>query len=239
MKVFILSALVLLCAGSLSAQTYQEPNRFELGVNGGISRISIPKGSLYTGQSTFWQAFGGARALYTIREHFQVGLEVNASKWESTDNQVPLTGLQGQPLGTDTVRYVFARPALSFLFHANVLIPLFRDYRFDNVANIHLGISGGPVATINDGAVSTKVYGSADQDSAYKHTDRYAFEPGSGWAFGFQVGYTHYIKDHVGIGIEYAPRYYSISTLDSKMAGANSEFTLWSHALSFSVRYRW
>ncbi|MBL7719600.1 MAG: outer membrane beta-barrel protein [Flavipsychrobacter sp.] len=239
MKVFILSALALLGAGSVSAQTYQELNRFELGINGGICRTSLPKGSLYTGTSTYWQSFGGARALYTIKEYFQVGLEVNATKWETTDDHVPITGLTGKPLGTDTVTYTFARPAISFLAHANVMIPLFKNYRFNNVANIHLGISGGPVAAINDGAQSTKVYGSADQDSSLKYLDRYAFKPGSGWAFGFQMGYTHYIKEHVGLGVEYAPRYYSINTLDSELAGRNSHFRLWSHALSLSIRYRW
>src|SRR5690606_18670248 len=118
--------------------TYQELSRFELGVNGGISRTSVPKGPLYTGESTFWNGFGGVRALYTIKEYFQVGLEVNGQKWESTANNVPLTGLQGKPLGTDTVRYVYARPAVSFLFQANGMIPLFRKYRFENVANIHM-----------------------------------------------------------------------------------------------------
>jgi hypothetical protein len=239
MKVLILSALALVCAGSLSAQTYQELNRFELGVNGGIARTSLPKESLYKGQSTYWQSYAGIKALYTIKEYFQVGLDINATKWESTDNQVPLTGLQGQPLGTDTLIYTFARPAISFMFQASALIPLFKSYRYDNVANIHLGICAGPVVTINDGAQSTKVYGSSNQDSSYRYMNRYAFKPGSGWAFGFQAGYTHYFKEHVGIGVEYAPRFYRIQTLDPERAGINNEFTLWSHALSLSVRYRW
>jgi len=125
MKVLILSALALVCAGSLSAQTYQELNRFELGVNGGIARTSLPKESLYKGQSTYWQSYGGIKALYTIKEYFQVGLDINATKWESTDNQVPLTGLQGQPLGTVTINGVIKNPlsdSISISFNNNRLI---------------------------------------------------------------------------------------------------------------------
>jgi hypothetical protein len=239
MKVFILSMLALIGAGSISAQTYQELSRFEIGINGGLSRISIPQGSLYQGTSTYWKPYAAFKALYTVREYFQVGLDVNASRWESTDDNVPLTGLQNNPLGYDTVRYVFARPAISFIFQANALIPLFRNYRYHNVANIHLGIGGGPVVTVNDGATGIKRYGSTTQDSSYSYMNYYGFQPGSGWAFGFQAGYTHYIKDHVGFGIEYAPRYYHIRTNDSHIARRNSEFSLWAHALSLSVRYRW
>ena len=239
MKFFILSALALLSALGLSAQTYQELSRFELGLNGGICRNSLPKEPVYIGQTTYWNPYISGRALYSIREYFQVGLEISSSKWESTDDHVPITGYQGQPLGTDTISYVLARPAISFMLQANALIPLFRNYRYHNVATIHLGISGGPVVTVNDGAQSTKVYGSATQDSSYRYMDRYAYKPGSGWGFGFQGGYTHYIKDHVGIGAEYSTRFYRVQTLDSEMAGVNNEFTLWAHAISLSLRYRW
>ncbi len=232
--------MALLGTVSLKAQTYQELNRFELGLNIGAATTSLPKESLYRGTSTYYEPFMGLRALYTIKEYFQVGFEVNNTKWSTTDDNVPITGLYNQPVRTDTLTYVFAKNAVSFLFHANAIIPLFRNYRYDNVANVHLGISGGPVKTFNDGAITTKDYTNTNNDSTtLTYMSQYNFQRGSGWAFGFQVGYTHYIKDHVGIGVEYAPRFYRVRTWDATMAGRNSEFTLWAHAISLSIRYRW
>ena len=233
MKFFILSAFALLTAGSVSAQTYQEPNRFELGIVLGKSKTSVPKESLYTGESTFWNNFAGIKALGTIREYFQVGLEISGTKWSSTDNRETLIGHQGEVLRTDTITYVFARPAISFLAIANGIIPIYKDQRYTNIANIHLGIALGPTVAINDGATGTVVY------NGITYLDSYNFSPGSGFTFGFQAGYTHYIKDHVGIGVEYAPRYSTMGNMDSRMAGANNRFSLWSHAISLNVRYRW
>lgn len=239
MRFLLLSAMALLGAGSLNAQTYQEPNRFELALNGGLARISIPKESMYTGQTTYWRPYAALKALYTIREYFQVGFEVNGSRWETSDNQVPVTGYGGKPLGTDTVRYIFARPALTFLASASAVIPLFTNYRYNNVADVHLGVGLGPVITLNDGANSTHEYSSNDENNRMSYLNTYAFKPGSGWAFGFQAGYTHYIKEHIGIGAEYSPRFYRINTRDEALAGRNSEFTLWTHPISLSIRYRW
>lgn len=231
--------MALLGALSTEAQTYQEPNRFELALNGGLCRTSIPQESMYQGQTSYWRPYAALKALYTIQEHFQVGFEVNGSRWETTDNNVPVTGLYGKPLGTDTVRYIFARPALTFLASANAIIPVFKNYRYNNVANFHIGAGLGPVVTLNDGATGTKEYSSSDENNRMSYLNSYSFKPGSGWAFGFQAGYTHYIKEHIGFGVEYSPRFYRINTGDADLAGRNQGFTLWTHPLSISVRYRW
>lgn len=231
--------MALLGAGSLQAQTYQELSRFEIGVNGGLARTSIPKESMYQGQTSYWKPYGALKALYTFKEYFQVGIEINGSRWETSDDNIPVIGYGGKPLRNDTVHYIFARPALSFLAQANAIIPLFKNYRYNNVANVHLGIALGPVVALNDGATGTKEYSSNDENNRMKYLNSYSFKPGSGWGFGFQAGYTHYIKEHIGIGAEYAPRFYRVNTRDSDLGGRNTEFTLWSHALSLSVRYRW
>ncbi len=145
MRAIVLTALALLSAGCLYAQS------FEAGINGGVSTTSIPGGTQDKGDKTTWNPQLSARFLYSINEHWQVGADIGYTKWITT-SQWPLTSAYGQKIGSQKVTYAFANPALTFCAQLNRVIPFYSKINLDFIqSQVYFGVSAGGVVTVGDG----------------------------------------------------------------------------------------
>ena len=239
MKSIILAAAVLLAtAGSLSAQNFPPDYRFEIGVNGGMSANTIPKGpaSSYQGTKGSWAPEFSVRGDYNISQYLQVGIDLGFTNWTTTANWTAYNAY-GENVPAREVKFVLAKPAISFAAQVNGMIPFFSRYKEYNKANIYYGATIGIITTINDGSIAYSQYNEMP-GSQYTYASQYNYGNGIGYVAGLQVGFSYFITQRWGINAELAGRYADVGTTDTHYGHENSRYNLFYFPCTVGIRYR-
>lgn len=239
MKSLILTAIAILglAAGS-SAQFLPPDYRFEIGVNGGVSTTTVPLGpaAAYQGSKNTWNPVYGINLTYNIFEKLMVSLEATQTKW-ITKGEWASTITNNQQIAPKEITYQYANPATSFYVAVNGLIPFTSRYGDYNKANIHYGIGGGVVATLNDGNIGYTEEGDPN-DPTFKYVTQYNYGFGFGGQVGAQVGFTYYIIPKLGININLAARYVGIRTNEDRYGQMNNYYRMLYFPHTLGVRFR-
>lgn len=237
MKKRLLLLCSLFCAATAFAQNYAPDYRFSLGLYGGISPYSKLMGvNDYTTDQRKLPTHLGITGNYNITDRLQVGLDVNTnSEWSSVATS-SFMGQDGIKLGNIETKYVYASRVWSATARVNWMVPMYDRLR-NNRSNFYYGLAGGSIFTINDGQTQ---YSQFDQirGENYRYVSEYHLEPAAGYTFGFQVGMEWYTRTHFGFNVEFAPRFSHLNTVDSRAAGRNGPYDVFTFPLSVGIRYR-
>jgi len=228
------SLLLAAVAVSLSATAFAQS--FEIGLKGGISTTSKPHKSLYQGEDNVFNYAAGANFRYNLTERWQIGADVTVTKWQRDDKWELSNGSNGS-LGEQPVRLLMARDAVSFALQFNHVIPFYEQYEDYVRSALYFGISAGGVIVGNDGKVNYSRV-NPNTPAEYTYASQYNFENGFGALLGFQVGYSYYFNERIGLNLEVAPKVAWVRTNDSRQAGANNDYNLWYIPTTLGVNYR-
>jgi len=210
--------------------------RFELGINGGMSTTTRPEGALYQGEHNEWTPAGSLSFHYNFHERWQAGLSIGVTSWKRT-GQWPLTGAMEDSLGTEEISFTMAKSAVTFAFQLNHVIPFYQDYEDFVKQQIYFGVAAGPVIVANDGEVTTSRV-NPNTPFEYSYTSGFNFQPGYGFMVGAQVGYTYYLGEHFGINVDIAPRIAWVETVDPRLGEANNQYSVMYFPTTIGLRYR-
>ena len=233
----LLSAALLLSGNATFAQFYAPDYRFNIGIYGGLA----PTTKVYR---TFDQGINdkslpnifGVIGHYNINSHLQVGLNINtASEW-SANSPTQIQGSNGQPLGQQSVRFVYAERTWTTEARVNGLVPVY-DRLKDVRSNFYYGAGIGAIFTINDGGQKyTQVLDQVGEE--YRFVSEYRYAPAAGYTLGVQLGMEWYIFDRLGVNVEFAPRFNHLNTVDNRASGRNGPFDLITFPTTIGIRYR-
>jgi hypothetical protein len=228
------SILVFVAATLLSTSLWAQ--KYEIGLNGGISTTTRPHRSLYQGADNVWNYAVGANFHYNIMERIQMGVNVDMTKWERKD-QWPLVSANSTDLGTQEVKYQLAKRAVSFTLQLNYVLPFYQQYEEFVRSQLYIGVAAGGVMIGNDAEV---VYSKVNPRTPveYTYASEYHFEPGYGYILGMQIGYTYFISERIGINLDFAPKVTWAKLNDSRYGGANNEYTLIYFPTTIGLHYR-
>jgi len=216
---------ILLFATALFASTAIFAQRYEVGLNAGISTTSKPHLSLYKGNEQVYNYAAEANFKYNITDRWQIGLAVGSTKWQRQDKW-PLTNTSNASLGEQDVRLVLAKNAMSIALQANHVFPFYEQYEDYVRSALYIGVSAGAVFVGNDGKVNYSRV-NPNTPAEYTYASQYNFESGYGTLLGFQVGYTYYFSERVGINLDVAPKVAWVRTNDARQARGNNQYNLW------------
>ncbi|HTN46504.1 MAG TPA: hypothetical protein VL098_09170 [Flavipsychrobacter sp.] len=225
-----LTSLILFISLSAGAQ------KFELGFNGGLSNTAKPTKTLYDGDEGKWTYATGLNLHYNINRNLQAGLDVQMTRWERK-TEWPLYGTNNQYMGMRNVDYIFAERALSFALRFNYVIPFEARYEDFVRSSLYVGISAGAVATGSEGKIE---YARAlpNSPSDFNYVSKYQYESGYGGLLGAQIGYSYYFSRVIGVNIEFAPKFASVKTTDSRYNHANNTYNILYFPTTLGLRIR-
>ncbi|MBS1777452.1 MAG: hypothetical protein JSS64_14350 [Bacteroidetes bacterium] len=230
MKKILLSFSLLTMVFTVSAQ------KFEVGLNAGVSTTSKPHKSLYKGGDNVYNYATNFKVQYNINERWQIGGELGLTKWQRKD-QWALDNTNNQSLGKQEVKLLIAQSATSFSLQANHVIPFYERYEDFVRSAIYLGVSAGAVIVGNDGKVNYSRV-NPNTPAEYTYASQYNFESGFGMLLGFQIGYSYYFNSRLGINLDIAPKATWVHTNDVRQGGANNYYNLWYIPTTIGIRYR-
>ncbi len=230
MKSFFLGICTLVLSSSIYGQYY------EVGLNGGISTITKPNGSLYQGSKSNWSYAAQASFHYNITEEWQVGLSVGLTRWERT-GQWPLRSTNGDSLGNRDVNFLIADRAVSTALQLNRVISFYKPHEAFARSSVYFGASVGATFIGNDGKI-TYTRQNPNTPVEYVYTSDFHYEAGYGFLLGLQVGYTYYINEHFGINADFAPKVSFVKTKDPRYAAANDTYHLFYFPTTIGLHYR-
>jgi hypothetical protein len=233
MRRILLITIALLTTGSVFAQ-YVPEYRAEIGINTGLATTSLPSNTEYSGKKASWNNYTSLRCSYAISDYYQLVFEAGVTQWMTRDKW-SIDGVDNNNIGLKEVKYVFGKPALSFLVHANRIVPFYSRYREMVRSQFNVGVCGGLAMTVVDG---NNVNGYSTPDSM-TYVKEFHYEAGRGIVIGAQIGYTYYVKRHFGINIEGSARYCNMVTQDRRYGGLNKNYDLVCFPVTLGVRYRW
>ncbi len=247
MKAFLLTvASALMCSVSAFAQRDIAPNfppdyRWDIGINYGGSAISRPLGpqSDYQGNRTDIVPEYGVRVTRFINPHWSVGYDLAFRRWE-TYGTWSNPYLMGTSLKKTDVKFTLGNPAISNSIQVNYILPFYTKYSSYNKANINFGITLGVVNTVSDASTGYTKYNAAP-DSNYKYISNYNYASAMGYSIGAQIGYTYYITPRLGVNVEVAARFVSMTA--ERANGVNDvhgtdKYHLLFLPQTFGIRYR-
>jgi len=219
MKSIILAVTAIVLTGNVFAQQY------EVGLNAGISTTGKPHRSLYKGDENIYNYAAEANFKYNLTERWQVGAAVGVTKWQRKD-QWALSNTNNMSLGSQEVKLVLAQSAVSFALQLNHVIPFYEQYEDFVRSALYIGISAGAVVVGNDGKVNYSRV-NPNTPAEYTYASQYNFEGGYGALLGFQIGYTYYLSERIGINLDASPKVAWVNTNDSRQARGNNEYNVW------------
>jgi hypothetical protein len=236
MRSIILSVTALFLSVASFGQYATPPDYFrEVSINVGISPFSQPSLTKYYGDKKNLPLTYSVNMHYNFTEHFQVGADLNMSRWEGSGEQ-QYNAEFGQPSEVRKTTYLYADKAWALTARANYVIPSYDDWHV-NRSNFYFGVAVGAMFTVNDGSLSYgELYDKPYQN--YRYLSQYNYNSGSGYVLGIQVGYTQYFNNHFGVNFEAAPRYTHVYVLDSKYDHANHDFELWYYPITIGLKFR-
>ncbi|HRO42886.1 MAG TPA: hypothetical protein PL009_08630 [Flavipsychrobacter sp.] len=219
MKSFLLAASAVLLSGTVYAQSY------EVGINAGVSTTTKPHKSLYQGNNNVYNYAAEVNFKYNLTERWQMGVAVGLTKWQRKDEWA-LSNANNMSLGDQEVRLVLAKNAVSFALQLNHVIPFYEQYEDFVRSALYFGVSAGAVVVGNDGKVNYSRV-NPNTPAEYTYASQYNFEGGYGALLGFQVGYTYYLSERIGLNFDIAPKVAWVGTNDTRQARGNSDYNLW------------
>ena len=230
MKSFLLTAASFIFASAMYAQSY------EIGLNAGISTTRKPHKSVYHTTDNVYNYAADVNFHYNLTERWQIGATVGITKWQRQDSW-PLSSTNNMSLGEQDVRLVLAKNAMSFALKFNHVIPFYERYEDFVRSALYIGVSAGAVVVGNDGMVNYSRV-NPNTPAEYTYASEYHFESGYGALLGFQVGYTYYFSEHVGLNLDIAPKVAWVRTNDARQARANNQYNLWYVPTTIGIHYR-
>jgi hypothetical protein len=230
MKSILVLASACLLAVSVNAQ------RYEIGLNGGVSTTLQPHRSLYKGSDEVYNYAAELNFKYNLSERWQIGAAVGLTKWQRND-QWPLTNTNNGTLGAQEVKLVIAESATTFVLQANHVIPFYEQYEDFIRSSLYFGLSAGAVVVGNDGKVNYSRV-NPNTPAEYTYASQYNFESGYGAVLGFQVGYSYYFSERIGVNLDVAPKVAWVRTNDARQAGGNNQYNLWYIPTTIGIHFR-
>jgi len=240
MKAFLLTIAVLVsCAGSMSAQNLPPDYAWEVGGNIGFSEFTRPAGpsDLYVGTRTKLATDYSIRLNYFINPHWMLNLDIGTRKWETYGNW-NFNGLFGQTLTPRAVNFLIAQHAVTENVGINYVIPISTRYNTFTRVNINFGATVGLVTTVNDGSTGYSNYKSNTVDSGQMYVSSYNYNFGIGYSLGVQTGITYFILPRLGVKLDLAIRYASVKTGDMDYRAENDAFHLLYFPETVGIRWR-
>ncbi len=230
MRSIILIALGCLITGAASGQ------RFELGLNAGMSTTTQPNNSYYKGDEHVWTPAYGLSFLYNFNDRWQIGLSAGLTSWKRK-SEWKITGTEGDSLSTEEVNFVLAERAVNIGVQFNHVVPFYQRYEDFVKSSLYFGVSAGALFTGNSGNV---VYSRVNPNTPVEFTyvSTYHFDRGYGFSVGAQIGYNYYFGQKVGLNVEFAPKYANVQTIDSRRDKINESFDLFYFPVTAGVRIR-
>lgn len=213
-----------------------QAQKFEVGLNAGVSTTLKPQRSLYKGSDEVYNYATEASFKYNIAERWQIGAAVGVTKWQRKDYW-PLTNTNNTSLGDQEVRLVLAEEAVSFVLQANHVIPFYEPYEDYVRSSLYFGISAGAVVVGNNGSVQYSRV-NPNTPAEYTYASRYNFEGGYGALLGFQLGYNYYFSERLGLNLDVSPRVAWVNTNDARQAGRNNQYNVWYIPATIGVHFR-
>ena len=227
---------LILTAASLLLVICSYGQKYELGINGGLSNTARVRESLYQGENGKWTYATGLNFHLNINEHLQAGLEAGMTRWERSTTW-PLYSAGNQFLGTKDVSYILAERALTLAFRFNYVVPFYAQYEDFIKSSLYFGLTAGGVATGSEGKIE---YSRANPNtpSEYAYVSKFQYQSGWGTLLGVQVGYTYYFSSAFGLNLEFAPKMAWVKTADSKYAYANDTYNILYFPTTIGLRVR-
>ena len=230
MKSVLLAVSTVLLAGTVYAQSY------EVGINGGVSTTTKPHKSLYKGKDQVYNYAAEVNFKYNLTDRWQIGTAVGVTKWQRKDEWT-LANTNNSTLGTQEVNLVLAQSAVSLALQFNHVIPFYEQYEDYVKSALYFGVSVGAVIVGNDGKVNYSRV-NPNTPAEYTYASQYNFEAGYGALVGFQLGYTHYFNQRIGVNFDLSPKVSWVRTNDSRQAGGNNQYNVWNIPATVGLHFR-
>lgn len=243
MKSLLLTfTLIIVATGGLFAQRFFQnlpPDYYwDIGFTYGESIITRPLGpaNAYQGTRTNPVPDFSLRGEYTFTPRWHMILDIGCRTWQTTGTWKE-TGEYGEPLKSQNVTFLIAKPAVTESILMNYNIPFYNKFHTQNKANVYFGGLLGLVTTVNDGSSNYTKY-NAKPDSNYTFLSRYDYGMGMGVSFGVQTGFNYYFLPRFGINFELAARYVYVGTNDTRLMAENQKFHLLYFPETIGIKYR-
>ena len=209
---------------------------FRLGLGGGVSHNTVPTRAFDAGsygKTNFSTALTGH---YMLSPHFQLGAAFSVTKW-TTNSDVALLADNGTSLGTQSVKYVVANPAITAGLEFNYLCPFEPRYADFVRGELYVGVAFGGVGTGGDG---NNVLSRANERTPreYVYRSEFHYQGGYGYYTGLQVGYSYYFSERIGIDANVAGRWASMKTKDGRYQGRNERYDLFWFPVTIGIKFR-
>lgn len=225
-------------AGTLSAKA-QSPYpdlQNDIGFGAGISLMTLPQGTAYTGTDAKHSYYGQIMYTRYIDYRFNVGIEAGLTHWETTGS-MPYTGLENASRGTAETKYLFADRALNFVLRFNKMHWQTDQFNYQR-SYFYYGIAAGLVYT--NAQEKQLEFGQLNgrRGNENRYISQYNYQGGIGYVAGLQVGYTYFFGNTVGLNVEAAPRFTYVFTEDYQQLHQNDAYHLIYIPVSVGLKFR-
>jgi|GEM_PF-1583598 len=237
MKRFLfLFTLAGVCSLSARAQ-HPFPNyQNEIGIGGGVSLMTQPRGTAYTGTDAHHSYYGQLMYTRHIDFRFSVGIEAGLTHWETTGNSA-YTGLNNLGGGSAETKFLFADRAMNFVLRFNKTHWSTDGYNYQR-SYFYYGIALGLLYTNAPDKQLEFAQLNGKNGNENRYISQYNYQNGIGYVAGIQVGYTYFLGDHVGLNVEAAPRFTYVFTEDYQQRHQNDAYHLFYIPVSVGLKFR-
>lgn len=204
-----------------------QAQEFEAGIGGGFSVNTQPTDNMvYKGDQSLMNYSANLRALYTIKENWQFGIEVQMHELSSKSSKKYGGFYNGElridSVGGDDKKLVYAKYLVNGCAVANKRFDFGGSYAY-------IGAAAGFAVARNN----SKKY---ESNESYKAADG-----GRGLAFGAQIGYAANISEKLGIYLEASWRYYNLDYRNADAPqvakGPVLKYSIMAFPCTFGIRY--
>lgn len=237
MKRFLVITAIAACSSmSVLAQNPYPDLHNEVGIGGGVSLMTLPKGVAYTGTEAKISYYGQLMYTRYIDTRFNVGIEAGVTHWETAGN-MPLTATNNVAAGSAATKYLFADRALNFVLRFNRMHWQTDQFNFQR-SYFYYGVALGLVYTNAQDKQLQYAQLNGKKGSENRYISQYNYQSGIGYVAGLQLGYTYFLGKTVGLNIEAAPRFTYVFTEDYQQVHQNDAYHLLYFPFSVGLKFR-
>lgn len=237
MKRFLFISAIAACS-SMSALAQNPIPDFhnEIGIGGGVSLMTLPKGTAYTGTDANVSYYGQLMYTRYVTNQFSVGIEAGLTHWE-TSGSMPLTGMNNEAAGVATTKYLFADRAMNFVVRFNRMHWNTDQFNFQR-SYFYYGAALGLLYTNAQENQLQYAQLNGKKGNENRYIEQYNYQNGIGYVAGVQVGYTYFLGRTLGLNIEAAPRFTYVFTEDYNQLHQNDAYHLFYIPVSVGLKFR-
>lgn len=235
-RILFLAAMTVGCSLGAYAQNPYPDLHNDIGIGGGVSFMTLPRGTAYTGTDANVSCYGHLTYTRYIDYRFSVGIEAGLTHWETSGSQ-PITGMENSYAGSATTKYLFADRAMNFLLRFNRMHWQTDQFNFQR-SYFYYGVAAGVQYTSAQDKQLQFAQLNNKRGPENRYISQYNYQGGIGYVAGLQVGYTYFFGKTFGLNIEAAPRFTYVFTEDYQQRHQNDAYHLFYVPVSAGFKLR-